>query len=413
MREGHAGMMDTRAMQEQDATSSRAQRMLDAVPVIACVVDISERRLTACNAALARALGCAREDLAMHGLAALSERIHPDDLARLAARAGRLKAARDGEVFEGELRARGRDGDERTFAVRAEIFARSEEGGVREIMLIAEDVTERRRREQSLRRSEALLATFCGRAPVLMYAKDRHGAFFLASRSLEELIGAAPGGLLGKTDRDLFPPEVASIYADVDNLVRKRGAPFEAEETVPLPQGGERTFYSIKFPVGGDGIPEGSIAGISVDITPVKAAEREREAAREQLIATQQDTIRELVTPLLPIAEGVLVMPLIGFVDDSRADRIVETLLHGVERHAAHIAIIDITGVKSVDVQVAEMLVEAARAARLLGARVVLTGIQPAIARTLIELGVDLQGLVTAGTLRGGIAYALSHRALA
>lgn len=413
MREGHAGMMDTRVMQEQDAASSRAQRMLDAVPAIACVVDLTERRLTAHNAALARALGCTREDLSTRGFAVLSGHIHPDDVARLVARAGRLRSARDGEVIEGELRARGRDGDERTFAVRAEIFARSEDGGVREIVLVAEDVTEQRRREQSLRRSEALLTTFCGRAPVLIYAKDRSGAFFLASRSLEELIGAAPGSLLGKTDRDLFPPEVASIYADVDDLVRKRGVPFEAEEIVPLPQGGERTYYSIKFPVGGEGIPEGSIAGISVDITPVKAAERERESAREELIATQQDTIRELVTPLLPIAEGVLVMPLIGFVDDVRADRIVETLLHGVERHAAHIAIIDITGVKSVDVQVAEMLVEAARAAGLLGARVVLTGIQPAIARTLIELGVDLQGLVTAGTLRGGIAYALKNRALA
>ncbi|AUX20959.1 anti-anti-sigma factor [Sorangium cellulosum] len=402
-------MMDSRATQEQDPNGARAQRMLDAVSAIACVVDIEERRLTAHNAALARALGCAREDLSAHGLAVVSDRIHPDDVARLIPRAAGLKAARDGEVVECELRARGRDGDERTFAVRAELFARSEEGCAREILFTAEDVTERRRRELRLRRSETLLAAFCSRAPVLMYAKDRAGAFFLASRSLEELIGAAPGSLLGKTDRDLFPPEVASIYGDVDNVVRQRGAPLEAEETVPLPRG-ERTFFSIKFPVGGDGIPEGSIAGISVDITGVKAAEREREAARDELIAAQQDTIRELVTPLLPIAEGVLVMPLIGFVDDSRADRILEALLHGVEQHAAHIAIIDITGVKSVDVQVAEMLVEAARAAGLLGAKVVLTGIQPAIARTLIELGVDLQGVVTAGTLRGGIAYALSHR---
>ncbi|AGP34044.1 PAS domain-containing protein [Sorangium cellulosum] len=398
-------MKETRGKDHPEATGGRAQRMLDATPAILCVVDMRERRLTAHNAALARALGCSDEELSTRGLAALSARIHPDDLAGLAARAERLSAARDGEVVDGELRAQGREGDERLFAVRAEVFTRGEDGAAREIFLSAEDVTERRR----LLRSEALLAAFCERAPVLLYAKDGDGAFLLVSRSLEEVVGAAPGSMVGKTDKDFFPPDVAAIYNDVDALVRSSGAPFEAEDPVPHP-GGEKTYFTIKFPVWGEGIPEGSMAGVSLDITRVKEAEREREAARDELIAAQQDTIRELVTPLLPIAEGVLVMPLIGFFDSARAGRIIETLLEGVERHAARIAIIDITGVKAVDERVAEMLVQAARAAGLLGAEVVLTGIQPAIARTMIELDIDLRGLVTEGTLQGGIAYALKRR---
>ncbi|WP_441288356.1 PAS domain-containing protein [Sorangium sp. KYC3313] len=401
-------MKETRAKEQQDALSARARRMLDALPTILCVVGLDERRLIAHNTALARSLGCTDDELSTRGVEALLDRICPDDMAGLAASAERLKRARDGEVIEGELRARGREGDDRIFAVRAEVFARSEDGSAREIFLSAEDVTARKRREQRLLRSEALLATFCDHAPVLMVAKDREGAFLLVSRSVEELVGAAPGSMLGKTDSDFFPPEVAAIYKDVDDLVRRSGAPLEAEEPVPDARG-EKTFYSIKFPVRGEGIPEGAVAGISVDITRVKAAEREREAARDELLAAQQDTIRELVTPLLPIAEGVLVMPLIGFFDGARASRIIETLLEGVERHAARIAIIDITGVKAVDVQVAEMLVHAARAVGLLGAQVVLTGIQPAIARTLIELDADLRGLVTAGTLRSGIAYALNR----
>ncbi|WP_437486933.1 PAS domain-containing protein [Sorangium sp. So ce1014] len=402
-------MKETMAKEPRGASDGRAQRMLDAAPAILCVVDMTERRLTAHNAALARALGCTDEELAMRGVEALAARIHPDDLAGLAARAEQLKEARDGEVVEAELRAYGRGEGERLFAVRAEVFARGADGAAREIFLSAEDVTERRRREQRLHRSEALLATFCDHAPVLLYAKDRDGAFLLVSRSLEEIVGAAPGSMLGKTDKDFFPPEVAAIYSDVDELVRKNGAPFEAEDPVPHAEG-ERTFYTIKFPVWGEGIREGAVAGVSVDITRVKAAEREREAARDELIAAQQDTIRELVTPLLPIAEGVLVMPLIGFFDSARASGIIETLLQGVERHSARIAIIDITGVKAVDVSVAEMLVQAARAAGLLGADVVLTGIQPAIARTLIELDIDLRGLITEGTLQGGIAYALKRR---
>ncbi|WP_437757234.1 PAS domain-containing protein [Sorangium sp. So ce1389] len=405
-------MKETKASEAHEALSARAQRMLDAVPTIVCVVDIKAARLTAYNAALARAVGCTGEELSARGLAALSSRIHPDDLAGLAGRAARLASARDLEVVEGELRVRGRRGhenhedDERVFAARAEVFSRSEDGSAREVLVSAEDVTERRRGEQRLRGSEALLATVCERAPVMIYAKDRGGAYLVASRSLEQFIGVAPGGMLGKTDRDFFPPEVASIYTDVDDHVRQGGAPFEAEDTAPHAEG-EKTFYSVKFPLQGEGIPAGSIAGISVDITRVKAAEREREAARDQLIAAQQDTIRELVTPLLPIAEGVLVMPLIGHFDGPRASRIIETLLHGVERYAARIAILDITGVKTVDAHVAEMLVRAARAAGLLGAKVVLTGIQPAIARAMIELGVDLRGVVTAGTLHSGIAYAV------
>ncbi|WP_437591632.1 PAS domain-containing protein [Sorangium sp. So ce1000] len=401
-------MKETRAEAEQDAIVARAQRMLDAAPVILCVLDIKERRLTAHNAALASSLGCTDEELSTRGVEALSDRIHSDDLAGLAARAERVKGARDGEVFACELRARGGAGDGRTFAVRAEVFTRNEDGSAREIFLSAEDVTERKRRERERHTRDALLAALCDSAPVLMYAKDQDGAFLLASRAFEELAGAAPGGMIGKTDKDFFPPEVASISRDVDGFVRTSGAPLEAEETAPHALG-DRTLYTIKFPFRGEGIPEGAVAGVSVDITRVKAAERDREAARDELIAVQQHTIRELVTPLLPIAEGVLVMPLIGFFDSARASRIVETLLQGVERHSARIAIIDITGVKAVDIQVAEMLVQSARAVGLLGAEVVLTGIQPAIAQALIALDVDLRGLVTAGTLRSGIAYALKR----
>ena len=226
---------------------------------------------------------------------------------------------------------------------------------------------------------------------------------------MEELVGATPARsyMLGKTDSDFFPSEVASIYNDVDDLVRRNGRRVRGRGSRPSRRG-EKTFYSIKFPLRGEGIPEGAVAGISVDITRVKAAEREREAARDELIAAQQDTIRELVTPAWNRRGGA------GdaahrLLRRRAGEPIIETLLKGVERHAARIAIIDITGVKAVDVQVAEMLVHAARAVGLLGAQVVLTGIQPAIAQTLIELDVDLRGLVTAGTLRSGIAHALKR----
>ena len=88
----------------------------------------------------------------------------------------------------------------------------------------------------------------------------------------------------------------------------------------------------------------------------------------------------------------------------------METLLSGLVSQHAHTAIIDITGVKEVDAHVADGLLQAARAARLLGARVVLTGISAAVAQGLIALGADLSGIVTLSTLRSGIAYALGAR---
>ncbi len=128
---------------------------------------------------------------------------------------------------------------------------------------------------------------------------------------------------------------------------------------------------------------------------------------REQVIAAQAEALRELSTPLVPIAEGVVAMPLVGTIDSKRAELIVTALLDGVSHQGAHTVIMDITGVRTVDAQVAEALVRAARSVRLLGARVIVTGVRPEVARTLVDLGADMQGIMTRATLRSGIASAL------
>ena len=137
--------------------------------------------------------------------------------------------------------------------------------------------------------------------------------------------------------------------------------------------------------------------------------------AREDVIRAQKEALRELSTPLIPISDNVVIMPLIGTIDSSRAQQIIETLLHGVSSQRTRMAILDITGVLLVDTQVANVFIQAAQAASLLGAQVVLTGIRPEVSQTLVGLGVDLRGIVTRGTLQSGIAYAMSrdeiHRA--
>ncbi len=103
-------------------------------------------------------------------------------------------------------------------------------------------------------------------------------------------------------------------------------------------------------------------------------------------------------------------MPLIGALDSRRTQQILETLLQGIATSQATVAIIDITGVPIVDTHVANALIQAARSVKLLGAQVMLSGIRPEVAQTLVGLGIDLSGIVTSSTLQSGIAHALRRQ---
>ncbi len=145
----------------------------------------------------------------------------------------------------------------------------------------------------------------------------------------------------------------------------------------------------------------------SFDITEQKRREQEELRAREDVIQQQSIILDELSTPLLTIGDGVMVLPLVGAVDSRRTQQIMETLLEGIASNGASVAILDITGVAIVDTQVANALLQAAQAVKLLGARVILTGIRPEVAQTLVGLGVDLSAIITRSTLQAGIAEAL------
>jgi CheY-like chemotaxis protein/anti-anti-sigma regulatory factor len=138
-------------------------------------------------------------------------------------------------------------------------------------------------------------------------------------------------------------------------------------------------------------------------------AEQERARLQEEVIRMQAAMLEELSTPLIPLSDAVVIMPLVGTIDSKRAEQILSVVSQGVVSKGARVAIIDITGVPTVDTQVASVLIRASQAVRLLGAEVVLTGIRSRVARALVELGVDLGGLVTRGSLQAGITYAQSR----
>ena len=138
-------------------------------------------------------------------------------------------------------------------------------------------------------------------------------------------------------------------------------------------------------------------------------AEVERARMREEVISAQTALLEKLSTPLIPLNPQVVLMPLVGEIDEGRARRMLDALLHGLEHTRSPVAIIDITGVEVVDARVADTLVRASHAARLLGTEVVLTGIRAGVARSLVGLGVELSGIHTRKTLQQGIACALER----
>jgi rsbT co-antagonist protein RsbR len=127
---------------------------------------------------------------------------------------------------------------------------------------------------------------------------------------------------------------------------------------------------------------------------------------RERVIREQQEAIRVLSTPVLPVRERLLILPVIGTVDPLRARQLTEQLLRGIRTNRARVVVMDITGVPAMDQTVANHLVLTVEASRLLGATVIVTGLSPELAQTLVNIGVDLSKMNTVGDLQGGIEEA-------
>ncbi|HET9552521.1 MAG TPA: STAS domain-containing protein [Anaeromyxobacteraceae bacterium] len=127
---------------------------------------------------------------------------------------------------------------------------------------------------------------------------------------------------------------------------------------------------------------------------------------RERTIREQQEAIRELSTPVLQVRERLLILPIIGLIDRQRARQLTEQLLRAIRTNRAKVVVIDITGVAAMDSNVANHLVLTVEASRLLGAVVIVTGLSPEIAQTLVQLGVELTKMHTVGDLQGGIEEA-------
>ncbi len=277
------------------------------------------------------------------------------------------------------------------------------EGTMTAIGGISTDITAQKQMEQELRIFKMIADNapdaigFAAPTGVITYANAAFGA-------MTDYGDALPGmhvlDLLAEVDEAALAEETAQMLRDgvwkgTVTFLRKDGSTVQ----------GDSSHFMLRD---ANGEPLAVVAIIR-DLTEQRKAEAEHARLQQQLIEAQQVAIRELSTPLLPLADHVIAMPLVGTIDCSRAQQVMETLLEGIADYQAETAIVDITGITTIDTQIAQALIRTAQAVRLLGAHIILTGIQPPIAQALVHLGADLSGILTYSTLQAGIDYAL-HR---
>jgi rsbT co-antagonist protein RsbR len=341
---------------------------------------------------------------------------HPDWVANLILNEALPHAAREG-YWSGETAVRDAQGRE-TPVAQIIIAHKNAAGDVTHFSTVLRDISENKRIEATLRESEQRLRRFLDALPVGVFVVEPDGRPFYANRSATELLGK---GIVPDAVTDQLAEVYRAFVAETDQrypaermpLARALRGEASSVDDMEIERPDGRALIEIH------GAPirdaEGRIAYGMVSFTDITMRRRAEEAIREralqqQVIEAQQAALRELSTPLMPIAEGVVVMPIIGSIDSRRAQQIMETLLEGIAAHSADIAILDITGVRVVDTQVAGALIRAAQAARMLGARVVLSGISAEIAQTLVHIGAEMGEMVALRSLQQGIAYALEQR---
>ncbi|NTW03098.1 MAG: PAS domain S-box protein [Oscillochloris sp.] len=390
------------ALQEQ---SRFFHTVIDQMPISVFVKAAQDRRFVMWNKATEQMMGFTAEQV----LGNTHHRIFPPDLATIFDRQ------------DDELLARGELVDlpcvpfhSKTLGPRSlhtiKVPVYDSAGNPLYVLGISEDITAHRQMEDQLDQQVRLLTNLINTLPFPVFYKDSNGTYRGCNQSFaENIVGRSIDAIVGQNHHEIFSAKVATLIDKIESSVlAHHGAQHLEFDWIYTDGQSHAVILYISSFSRPDGSP-GGILGAMVDITDHKHAEAEKSALQEQIIAAQQAAIRDISAPLLPLAKHVVALPLIGAIDSARAQHITEILLSGISSQHAEVAIIDITGVPIVDTQVANAIIHAAQAVKLLGAQVVLTGIRPEVAQTLVQLGIDLSGIVTRSTLLSAISYALNN----
>jgi rsbT co-antagonist protein RsbR len=272
-------------------------------------------------------------------------------------------------------------------------------------------IEELAKRNTELEREIYLLQTVFNNLPDLVYVKDRDCRFVVANDALVQLIGAETAEqVIGKDDFDFFPEDLARAYFEDEQQFFNSG---ENSLTLEQPRldtttGEQGWILTSKIVFRDENGDVAGLIGIGRDVSELKLAQQSLQE-QLQIIKSQREVLEELSTPIIPITDHIIIMPLIGAIDTARARNIMRSLLAGITEHRAHVIILDITGVPLVDTGVADHLNRTIQAARLKGAETIVTGISDAVAETIVDLGINWGDLDTVRDLQTGLKIALKR----
>ena len=311
--------------------------------------------------------------------------IHPDDRLSFDEVWKRLRAST--EPMSLDLRLKTADGSFKYFQCAARWVP--ERGEVYGTLHHAE---ERIKKEIKLK----ILKALNDNLPVCLWAIDAQGVFLLQDGKACATAGITPGQFVGLNMFEIYPEEGTAG-------VRRALA---GEVTCFINEVSGVHWEAWYMPVENERGEVAYVAGVSLDITEAKRTEQELRSKLE-LIEKQQQVIRALSTPIIQVWDRVLTLPLVGMFDSTRAADVMDDVLREVARTRARYAILDLTGIDVMDTATAGHLLKLSQAMKLLGAEGIITGIHPAIARTIVGLGLDLTSIVTRSTLREGLHHCI------
>jgi rsbT co-antagonist protein RsbR len=238
-------------------------------------------------------------------------------------------------------------------------------------------------------------------APNAIVMADHAGIIVLVNSQTEQLFGYRRDELIGQSVELLVPARVRGVHPNY------RASFFADPKTRAM--GAGRDLYGVH--------KDGREIPVEIGLNPLVTAEgpfvlasiidiTARKQA-EETIARQAQEILEVSTPVVQLWEGIIAAPLIGTLDSQRTEQFMERLLQRIVETNSPVALVDITGVPTIDTQTGQHLIETVTAVRMLGAQVVLTGVRPALAQTLVHLGIDLSHVITRSSMSAGVRVAL------
>jgi PAS domain S-box-containing protein len=236
---------------------------------------------------------------------------------------------------------------------------------------------------------------------------DTHGHILSWNPAAERLKGWKPDEIIGQHFSRFYSKEdIEKGKTEMELKVAEREGRFE-DEGWRVRKDGSRFWANVIITALRD--KNGTLLGfgkVTRDLT-------EKRQTEERLKKQTQEILEMATVPVVPVWEGILLVPLIGTLDSQRTQHLMERLLQRITETNSPVAVLDITGVPTVDTQTAQHIIETISSVRLLGAEVIMTGVRPTIAQTLVHLGIDLSNVITRSSLAAGLRMALSILELA